>query len=110
MNIIGVVNGPTSTPEASGVVMTSQLNEALLQHQVPPAVVEAMRDTMLHATGSASIAAWTYANAMSRALDEYAVPGVKHQCTYLLLYMKHWRGAEARAAKKVLGRWAKSPD
>lgn len=102
----------TMTVEAAdeeGVEMSKYLESSLKSSGVKPDVVAALRLAMKNILRSKDHSGYVYASAMDRAMREHLLPGVKMQVMYMLLGARYWRGDEAKAAKKLLNKWAVSP-
>lgn len=87
--------------------MTDGLKTKLEDAGVEPNIVSAIK-AMLENAKPAFRAGWVYAKAVEKSFDQFGVPGIKMQIAYALLYFHSWRGAQARACKKELNKWATS--
>lgn len=84
------------------------LKRKLQASGIPSDVIEALLKAVSEGLLSRDPSANAYARSMELSYDDYDLDGVKMQILYLLLYLKSWTGDEARAAKKLLNKWAKS--
>ena len=75
---------------------------------MPPDVVVALEKSIKAANEVGNASARTYANAMAQSAEEYGKNGLSLQISYMLLNLGSWKGEEARAAKKILNKWAKA--